>query len=280
MRDRFSTYDASLFAAFSPSAESTHGLRPRAGAVPLLYRFFCLFSFLFILLFSSSSGWAATVAGTKINNSASATYISSITGTLASTTSNTASVTTTVLRTRATIEFLQYAPTVGSAQSVTVQPTSYSPSGSTGGPFNLLPAPVSMGSGTLSLGGTLPLVPATVYHQGEPIFIRLTDLDQNNDPTKTETVVVTITNDKTGDREVLLLTETGPNTGVFVGFIQSSSLTAVSSNGVLNVADNSHISVSYTDPLDNTDTATTTALIDPYGLVFSSATGLDRKSVV
>ncbi len=35
-----------------------------------------------------------------------------------------------------------------------------------------------------------PLVPATQYHLGEPVFLRLTDGDQNWDPAAVETVVV------------------------------------------------------------------------------------------
>ena len=67
----------------------------------------------------------------------------------------------------------------------------------------------------------MPLVPATQYHLGEPVFLRLTDGDQNSDPAAVETVLVTLRDPATGDTEVLRLTETGPNTGVFTGYIQT-----------------------------------------------------------
>ena len=73
------------------------------------------------------------------------------------------------------------------------------------------------------LASALPISPATLYHAGEPVFIQLTDLDQNLDPTSIETVLVTVKNDLTGDTEVVRLQETGSNTGVFFGYIQTTS---------------------------------------------------------
>ena len=89
--------------------------------------------------------------------------------------------------------------------------------------FADLPAPVLLGTTTPS---RLEPVGAAgsrrIFHGGEPIFLRLTDPDQNLDPHHGRTVLVTVADRVTGDVEILRLTETGPDTGVFVGYIQSA----------------------------------------------------------
>ena len=54
---------------------------------------------------------------------------------------------------------------------------------------------------------------------GDPVFVRVVDLDRNRDATVVETVDVRVSAQVTGDAEVLRLTETGPNTGTFVGYM-------------------------------------------------------------
>ena len=274
MRDRFGTNIAQTGRTFTPQGEGTAMVRQVAEAVPVFSPvFILLISFLFIILFSSI-GWSITPAGAIISNNAKATYTSSLTGNLTTSSSNTVSVTTAVQRTTAVIEFLQYAPTAPNAQLVPVPLTSFSPSGNLAGPFVPLGAPVPAGStAPIDLTQPLPLVVPTQYHTGEPVFIRLSDRDQNNDPAVAETVVVTIRDDKTGDREVLRLTETGLNTGVFLGYVQSSIQPATSYNGLLSMVNDSNVIVSYTDSSDPADKTSVSALVDPYGIVFNSVTG-------
>ncbi|HTG01811.1 MAG TPA: OmpA family protein [Nitrospirota bacterium] len=188
--------------------------------------------------------------------------------------SNTVSITSTALHTPATIEYLQYAPAAAGVQNLIVPATSISTSGTSSGPFVVLAAPVRAGGSTaLNLSNPIPLAPASQYHAGEPVFIRVTDLDQNNDPALAETIIITITDNKTGDVEMLRLTETGPNTGVFLGYIQTSGQTGANFNGILNVVEDSRLSTTYTDVI-NHDTTTAIVLVDPFGIVFSSSTGL------
>jgi len=216
----------------------------------------------------------AVPAGTVIDNTATATFNGGTTSP-----SNTVSTTTVVVRTPSTLEFLQYAPSSATAQSVPVTTTEYSSSATTAGPFVPMPAPTPAGSATaIDLSNPVPLEPVSLYHQGDPIFIRVTDLDQNLDATTAETVMVTLNVSATGDIEVLRLRETGPNTGVFTGYIQSyvDSITpsAVNpGNGQLGLQANINISSSYADPADSTDSSTNTAMVDPFGLVFDSTTG-------
>ncbi|HEX2767989.1 MAG TPA: OmpA family protein, partial [Geobacteraceae bacterium] len=125
----------------------------------------------------------------------------------------------------------------------------------------------------IDLSSPVPLLPATLFQEGEPIFIRMTDLDQNLDRTSAETVFATITDDTSGDVEVVRFAETGPDTGVFVGYIQSTASSSPLYGGALTIAMKSNIRASYTDIVDNTDSSTDAALVDPSGLVFDSSKG-------
>lgn len=274
MRDRTRTYDTHPDTVSTCSGGSTVGVCLRALAVPLSFSgMLAAFSFLFILLFSSP-GWSVTPSGTIIANVATATYTPVPAGSPVTVTSPAASVTSVVRRTTAVIEFLQYAPEAPGAHLISVQPTAYSPSADMNGPFISLSAPVPAGATTpIDLTNPVPLVSPTQYHAGEPVFIHLTDGDQNNDPAVAETIVVTIRDDKTGDTEVLRLTETGPNAGVFFGYVQSSIEPAAGNDGYLGMVNDSNIIASYVDASDPTDSSSVTALVDPYGIVFNSMTG-------
>lgn len=210
----------------------------------------------------------STVQGDHIVNNAQ--LISNGT-TLAST-----SVTVTVVvRTPSTIEFLKYAPQLAGATPVNVAPCAYRTGSDPSAPFAGMPPPIPAGFTTpIDLSKPVPLATATAYHGGEPVFVRVTDPDQNLDRTRADTIMVTITADKTGDVEVLRLTETGPDTGVFVGYIQSTeNATSGPYSGSLPVDSGSTIKASYTDIFDGTDSVTSAAVVDPFGIVFSSATG-------
>jgi len=178
----------------------------------------------------------------------------------------------TTIRTPSKLEFLSYAPRAANAELVPVAPTSYLSAG------RLIPSPlpVLLGATTpLGLGATLPLVTTTIYHENEPFFLRLTDLDQNLDPGVVETVLVTISLPGSAESETLRLTETGPDTGVFTGYIQSSTTAGGGAgDGVLLVAQNVTIQGHYTDAIDGTDTSAAAAMVDPYGMVFDTSTGL------
>ena len=118
------------------------------------------------------------------------------------------------------------------------------------------------------------MIRTDLYHQGEPIFFQVADPDQNIDPSSRETIWVLLGCPGQDDNELLLLQETGPDSGRFAGCIQSSGRGPVQSfNGILDVAQETTITARYTDPADGADTVATTALVDPFGLVFDSSTG-------
>jgi uncharacterized repeat protein (TIGR01451 family) len=237
-----------------------------------------LMALVYVLVLPQPS--AAVPPGTRIDNTALATYQVGSTSNFTST-SNTVETVTVVIRTPSELTFLSYAPASTDAQVIPVLETAYSSSGTASGPFNLLPPPIPSGSSTpLDISNPLPLVPTDIYHQGDPIFIRLTDLDQNLDPLMAETVLVNITNEFLGDGALLQLTETGPNTGVFVGYIQSDyDVSAENNNGSLTVEAGTQIGASYIDSSDGTDATSAAVLVDPYGMVFDSSTGLPVDGV-
>jgi uncharacterized repeat protein (TIGR01451 family) len=269
------TYDVLRHAMSRVAQGAMAKLRLRAG-IALLSS-----AIVFIILFSPKVIFAAP-PGTIISNTAAATYTDGPSSLSVVRNSNTVVVTTVAARTPATIELLQYAPASPTAQLVLVSPTSYSTSGTLLGPFAALGPPVPAGSGTpLNLSSPVPLVLASQYHTGEPVFVRVTDLDQNLNPAVAETVLVTMRDSLTGDIEVIRIMETGPNTGIFTGYIQTGGQAATTGNGVLSVLSGSQVTGIYVDAVDPTDSRSASVMVDPYGKVISSATGqpLDGVSV-
>ena len=181
--------------------------------------------------------------------------------------------------TPAKIELLQYAP---GAHLEAVLQGSYQPDPATGA-FAPLPLPrLSGAAAPLDLSRPLPLAPASQVHQGDPVFIRVSDLDQNLDRALRDTVTVTVSDDLTGDVETVRLTEDGPDTGVFLGYLPTARVGAVKpvapgahpGDGVLQVIEQSLLTARYTDPTNPEDAVSAPARVDPLSVVFDSTTGL------
>lgn len=176
-------------------------------------------------------------------------------------------------RTPSTTEFLKYASGNPNAVGTTVKTTYYQNSS---GAFIAIDQPVVPGTGApIDLSVAVPLIKSALFHAGEPIFIRLTDLDQNLDPNVAETVLVTVSDPKTGDSEAVKLTESGTNSGIFIGYILTTSAAATSTNnsGILHVSEANPINARYVDIVDGTDSSADAALVDPFGIVFDTRTG-------
>jgi uncharacterized repeat protein (TIGR01451 family) len=227
-----------------------------------------------LFIFSPHKAFAATQHGDRIVNNA---WLESLGEPSAST-----SVTVTVVeRTPSTLQFLKYAPSSSAAEPLPVPSTSYSNGGSPESPFETLPAPHQIPtSEPIDLTGQVPLATSAIFHRGEPVFIRLSDPDQNIDFETPETILVTLTADGTGDVEILRLTETGPNTGVFAGYIQSSDRPGAPYDGLLEVSAAGTVQARYVDLFDGSDTTTTATLFDPFGIIFDSRTGLPVDGAV
>ena len=127
--------------------------------------------------------------------------------------------------------------------------------------------------GVLDVSAPVDLVRADRFHQGEPVFIEITDKNRNLDRTRRDTVEVTVEVAASGDQERLQLSETDNDSGVFVGYIQTVAPAATQFDCQLAVAEDNRISASYVDVYDNTDTANGSALVDPFGVVFDSVSG-------
>jgi len=222
----------------------------------------------------STTVLAQTAPGTVIDNTAVARYSVGGTNNL-STVSNQVTIVTTELRTPASISLLQYAPARQDAEMINVAPTSFSTDGTTVGVFSVMPPPVPVGRvQPLDLNQPLPLTSRTLIHQGEPVFIRVTDFDQNQDPAVRETIILTVGVVPGGDGIMLQLTETGPDTGDFVGYVQTEGGVAPRDlDPMLTVESDRTAEASYVDAFDPTDSVTVSALIDPIAKVFDSVTG-------
>lgn len=216
---------------------------------------------------------AAPALAVDIFNTAYVTY--EVGGSSFSLASNQVTVSTPT-RTPATLEIFQYTPNTQPPPGFVVLPieaTAYSTSGAASGPYAALPPPTSVDGNPIDIGNPVPLSPGTLLSGGMPLFLQLADGDQNLDPSVAETVLVTVVCADTGDSELLRLTETGPNTGLFTGYLQTINGSSAAFDGTLAVTQNSKLTADYQDSADSSDTATAGSLVDPVGIVFDSITG-------
>ena len=234
-------------------------VRPRPARIAAALALFALLALL------PSGARAQTPVGTPIDNVGTATYdLGASTGLVQN--SNLVRITVEALRTSSTLEFLQYAPGAGGAQSVPVPPSQCSATGLGAGPFNPVPPPPTASGAPLALPGPLDLLPATTYGLGDPLFLRLTDGDQNLDSAVVETVLVTVTS-PAGDRELVRLSETGPDTGVFTGHLQTADAPVALYDCALQTAEDELLGSTYVDVADGTDTSTDAAPVSPLSVV-------------
>ncbi len=232
-----------------------------------------IFVFMIILLMPNIV-IGATAPGVSISNTAIASYLENGAA-LKTINSNTANLTIKTMRTQSTVDLLHYSPLTGGSESLVISQVRYSPSGSSAGPFVPLALPADITTGaTIDLTAPVSVSPAELLHQGEALFIRLSDLDQNIDPVQRETVLVIITSPETSDTVVLQLTESGVNTGIFAGYIQTEKGDSpVINDAVLTLRASATLQVRYIDIVDGSDSISENILIDPYGLVFDSENG-------
>ena len=206
-----------------------------------------------------------TAPGTVIRNVGSVAFEADA-GTPRTVLSNEVSLAVQPLPSRASIELARYEATSQSAF----------PAGPTqcraGNSFVTIDPPAPQGTGQLDPMAPIPMQATSIAHAGDPIFLRVVDADRNLDGAVVETVDVRVTGRSTGDSEVVRLSETAANSGVFVGYIATAA-GAASSDCALQVAVNTELEATYVDPTDSSDAAQADALVDPYGLVFDSETG-------
>jgi uncharacterized repeat protein (TIGR01451 family) len=110
------------------------------------------------------------------------------------------------------------------------------------------------------------------YSANAPVLIELTNPSGNEDPGAIDTSVVTIRSGR-GDMEHLTLSETGPDTGVFTGAIDTKVASAAPESCLLEINSRETITVDFDGGPEGTNNASDTALIDPFGYIFDSLTG-------
>ncbi len=195
---------------------------------------------------TSTNAFAQTAPGTTITNQASAAYLDPR-GDLLTIPSNQIDINTVAIRTLATLTFTRV---TASGSGVPVGPTSCAASG---GAFQVLPDPVLLGAVTIDPNQPQTLAPTGMYNAGEPLFVTLSDLDQNQDP---------------GVRD-----ETAVDSGLFAGYLQTATGSPTPDDCVLQVATDSDVTGFYQDPDDLTDSSSAAAVVDPLSIVFDSGSG-------
>ncbi|WP_299192099.1 hypothetical protein [uncultured Erythrobacter sp.] len=140
------------------------------------------------------------------------------------------------------------------------------------------------GQGTGGTGNTsIELAPlndaveqSQIVRAGQVLVFEVTALAANLDPNAADSLEITLTT-STGDRETETIFETGPNTGVFVGQIDTIRMPPSVAQGDcrLSIVDGADITVTATLPGDTTVIVETLVdvLADPFGVVFDSETG-------
>src|SRR5688572_14269910 len=185
------------------------------------------------LIVANVSVAQVTAPGTVIRNVGSVAFEADA-GTPRTVLSNEVSLAVQPLPSRASIQLARYE---ASSQSAF-------PAGPTqcraGNSFVTLDPPAPQGTGQLDPMMPIPLQETSIAHAGDPIFLRVVDADRNLDGAVVETVDVRVTGRSTGDSEVVRLSETGANTGVFVGYIATAA-GAASGDCTLQVALNTEL---------------------------------------
>jgi uncharacterized repeat protein (TIGR01451 family) len=126
----------------------------------------------------------------------------------------------------------------------------------------------------LNLPAAIPSQRSDIFKAGNPLMIRIVDLDENIDDNLIDTVTVTLTSTNPSDNEELVLHETTVNSGEFVGIIQTTAAdSATNNNCELALSSASILSIGYQDLQDAEDSLIKTLRFDPYSKVFNAYTG-------
>jgi len=172
-------------------------------------------------------------------------------------------------RTEAQLKLMHYSSDAD-ATTLQISPAQYMDGD---GVFHTMSVPeLNEAPGTMA-EGTLPLKESKKFSHNQVIFISLADGDQNLSTVEAETIDINFAINDEGESEHLRLTETGPDTGIFTGFITMQIRGVSQHDGTLEVHTDTEVNIDYTDRIDQSDARLELVLVDPYGVVFDSATG-------
>jgi uncharacterized repeat protein (TIGR01451 family) len=126
----------------------------------------------------------------------------------------------------------------------------------------------------LNLPAVIPSQQSDVFKAGNPLMIRIVDLDENIDSNQIDTVTITLNSTNPTDSEELVLRETSNDSGEFVGIIQTTASDIAATNDcALPLTSNSILSITYQDQQDQEDSSSKILTFDPYSKVFNAYTG-------
>lgn len=132
------------------------------------------------------------------------------------------------------------------------------------------------GSSPSGSANQVRLMAATNFHAGEPLYFRVSAPAANADPRAVDWIRVNLVS-PAGDHEDLVIYETGPNTGEFLGYISTAlaRVTPSAGNCVLSAEPAQEISLlaSTATSVAVIGVAQAEVLADPYGMVFDSENG-------
>jgi len=222
----------------------------------------------FLAAFFAVGPASAAPPGAVISNQASLDYLDR-NNQPATVLSNEVSVITAVIRSPASIEFTRVVPAASGTYQEIVGPAACFQ----GGAFVNLADPGIIGGGTTDPTQVQDVSATSAFNIGEAAFVRLDDSDQNVDYQVIDYATVTVTSTTTGDAETIQLSETGLDTGIFVGYVPIASGVANAGDCLLQGAPQSSVTVNYVDPVDAADVTQTIAQLDPVQRVFESNTG-------
>ncbi len=173
-------------------------------------------------------------------------------------------------RSEGKLQLLQYS-TDADATPLQIKQPSYK---NTDGIFVNLPIPKLEGSAsTLITDAPITLKEARKFNHNQVIYIRLEDHDQNTNKSAAEVIEVAFSITKDGESETFRLTENDANSGVFTGYVLLDIDTVKQNDGMLEVHPDTEVDFNYTDLIDNSDASLQVVLVDPFGVLFDSATG-------
>lgn len=119
------------------------------------------------------------------------------------------------------------------------------------------------------------IAPAAKIQAGEPILVSIIDPNNNRDSAAIDQFSVVL-NTRAGDRETITITETGPNSGRFVGLINTAAIppSPVRGDCTLSVRAGDSLGVDIDEQGGNTvGSVEVDILIDPFGETFDSGDG-------
>ena len=116
------------------------------------------------------------------------------------------------------------------------------------------------------------------YAPGSTLYARVTDSDQNGDDGSVETLTIAVTSETEASGEALVLTETGPASGVFAGSMSFEEGTAVDNDGTLQVTRGDRITATYVDNADDFGNEIVLTDLAYYGVTLKSGALTDSET--